>query len=122
MTQLAFSQRIARRILTGPEVEIQGPVADLVIVSENGEDGDVLDDAATLAEEDNPGRVERATSVQDMVEAIEQAYIDNGMNPIHAEDGRLPFQGLARPDSPGRRGPRIRLLILRSNAANTPCS
>jgi hypothetical protein len=70
---------------TGPEVEIQGPVADLVIVSENGENGDVLDDAANLAEEDNPGRVERATSVQDMVDAIEQAYFDNGMNPIHVE-------------------------------------
>ncbi len=70
---------------TGPEVEIPGPVADLVIVSENGQEGDVLDDAANLAEEDNPGRVARATGVLDMLGAISEAYNNNGGNPIHVE-------------------------------------
>ncbi len=69
---------------TGASVRINGPVADLIVVSDPTDGDEVLDNAAENAEDDNPGKVERAGSAWEAIEAIRLASEAAG-GKIHVE-------------------------------------
>jgi len=71
---------------TGASVEISGPKADLVIVSDPTGGDSTLDDAAANAEDDNGSdKVKRAASVSAAIARIKEAYEANNNKKLHVE-------------------------------------
>lgn len=85
-TVLANAGTLGEDDRTSASVRIDGPVADLVLVSNpTGGDSTLEIANSNAVDENGADNVDRASSVADAVSKIEQAYHDNGDEKIHLE-------------------------------------